>query len=139
MAEPLHLKFRSWAMVYRGKVQRAMKQASEAVAADVRESISTPYPPPSDPGLPPHLRTGQLAKGVRAEPTHKTLTKISVRVVSRRQPAAGEKGRKRDPEYVPQALEYGTARMSPRPYMRPAMMRWASKFKPLVKQIMRDL
>lgn len=45
---------------------RAMTEAGEEVVNEIRQKISRAYPPSSDPGTPPHLRTGDLALGIHS-------------------------------------------------------------------------
>jgi hypothetical protein len=59
----------------------AFEEAGPILVNEVRQEISRAYPPSSDPGTPPHLRTGDLALGVRSSVdtfwTGVTLTLIS--------------------------------------------------------------
>ncbi len=73
----------------------------EQAVAELREQLSEPYPPASDPGDPPHRRSGQLASSIVY-----SLTGTTLRIGST------------DPKA--QYLEYGTERMAARPFLRPA-------------------
>lgn len=73
--------------------------------------VSEPYPPSSDPGHPPHKRSGRLQAGIRAE-------KLSIK----KRLVVSEAYRKQF-SYA-WALTRGTpfAGMRPRPYMEPTIM-----------------
>jgi hypothetical protein len=83
-------------------------RAAERVAARVRAKIGTPYPPASQPGRPPHRRSGTLQQSV-----------ISVLDATDRARPVG---------YVqataPHAdhLERGTSRMAARPFLQPTLL-----------------
>lgn len=47
-------------------VRRGDDNVAEAILSDFREVVSVPYPPPSSPGEPPHLRTGRYRAGIKA-------------------------------------------------------------------------
>ncbi len=44
----------------------AVEEAGPILVNEVRQEISRAYPPSSEPGTPPHLRTGDLALGIRS-------------------------------------------------------------------------
>lgn len=59
--------------------QRAIGRAFRQVAGELEsyirgEWVSTPFPPPSEPYTPPHLRTGSFRAGVRVSGSEKGLT-----------------------------------------------------------------
>ena len=90
-------------------LQEAMLRVGARMVEAVTESISTAYPPPSEPGEPPHVRTGALLRSVRIDSSEQEPPSVTV--------AAGGAG-----TLVPYAaaLEFGTSRMEPRPFMLPA-------------------
>ena len=92
------------------KLDLPLGQAANYMAGVAREMVRVPYPGPSAPGFPPHLRTGNLRSGITSFKKRKNLYLVQ---------ASALKG---GFNYA-QALEYGTKRMRPRPYMRPMMMR----------------
>ena len=78
--------------------------AGKELVKYTQRSISIPFPPASSPGNPPHLRTGKLKGSVRYEYSVKQLELIA------------------DIEYA-KFLEFGTWKMAPRPFLRPALHR----------------
>lgn len=91
---------------------------------DVRANISTPYPPASRPGEPPHRRRGRLRSSMRA-----TVFVDSNDVVLQ----AGS-----DLKYST-FLEVGTSRMAARPYLRPAQRRTVGALNKRLRAIDRRL
>lgn len=91
------------------RTQVVMAAIGAETRDEIKESISTPYPPASDPYSPPHARTRRLHNGVSHEqtvlPDRVRETISSVRVPG-------------DPR-VPEYLTEGTPKMAPRPYMKP--------------------
>jgi hypothetical protein len=53
------------------RVKDSLGRYGDAILRDFRLSVSVPYPPPSAPGTPPHLRTGEyrLALAVKKRGT----------------------------------------------------------------------
>lgn len=93
---------------FTGKLPAAMEALGIRAAAEVSNSIDTPYPPASSPNNPPHKRTGNLQAGVEHTEGDAETTISSAR-------AEGNPN-------VPRFLEFGTAKMAARPYMRPVML-----------------
>lgn len=90
-----------------GAVAKGMETAGKVLAASTVRSISTPYPPASSPGQPPHRRSGGLAGAVGHRVSRKGSTvELSVGV-----PAGSPVARQA------QALQKGTARMAARPFV----------------------
>ena len=89
---------------------RAFAEIGTVMVEDVMGTISEAFPPASEPGEPPHVRTGALRRSVRV----KEASPLYVAV------AAGGAG-----TLVPYAaaLEFGTSKMEPRPFMIPAVNR----------------
>lgn len=75
-----------------------MKAGSEALVAFLKETISTPYPPASDPYSPPHTRSGKLIRELYATVEGESL-------------AFGDTA-----EHAAY-LEFGTWKMLPRPFL----------------------
>lgn len=92
------------------KLDMPLGQAANYMAGVAREMVRIPYPGPSAEGFPPHLRTGTLRSGITSFKKKKNLYLIQASAI------------KGGFNYA-QALEYGTRRMRPRPYMRPMLMR----------------
>ena len=101
----------------REMLARRLTQAQSAVAESevvrIKEDIATQYPPASEPGTPPHRRTGNLQDGVFSVTENQGWQVVS-NIASDR--AGGD-------EHVPSYLEFGTSRMAPRPYMMPSKRR----------------
>lgn len=92
----------------KARIYAVIDPALRAEEEQLRKDISTPWPPASAPGQPPHRRTGRLHTGIMK------FTGIhgnSVRGIMVSQRPGG------DPA-VPSYLEHGTNRMAARPYMR---------------------
>ena len=92
----------------RSKLMLAMHEEGYEAKQNIRQAISTPYPPASAAGQPPHLRTGELhgsvdyyvtANGVSADLTLRATADHAV------------------------YLEFGTQNMAARPFMRPEIAR----------------
>jgi len=93
--------------VVRTVIADGMEQAVRSLAWHIRRSISTPYPPASDEGEPPHRRSGNLYRAVRHKVNRQTL-KAYVII---------------DPK-APywKFLEKGTRFMGARPFVRPMVL-----------------
>lgn len=83
--------------------------------------VSIPYPPPSQPNQPPHMRTGRLQESI-------DIFQISNYYVD-----FGA-----DASYA-RALEYGTSKMRPRPFMTPSVLALIDKFPELVFRKMEEI
>jgi HK97 gp10 family phage protein len=83
----------------------AMERAADYMVGVTKIMISTPYPPSSTPGDPPHMRTGDLMRSIQQNKRGRTY------VIS----AGTDGGTASYASY----LEYGTSKMAPRPFMRP--------------------
>jgi hypothetical protein len=87
----------------RNRIKQQIDDGLDVVAEGSKErikhSISTPYPPASQPGEPPHERSGELMRSIQA--------------------AAANKGQVSVFSDCPHAVfvEYGTERMAPRPFI----------------------
>jgi len=83
-------------------VERRMRRASAEVVGDLRQRISTPYPPASRPGSPPHRRTGRLRASIES-----TLFRDLRAIVARFTATV---------RYA-KFLQHGTRKMAARPFM----------------------
>ena len=101
-------------IVFKSHVKRAAGVSKEAwesglrsitrdVKADIQDLISTPYPPASEPGKAPHLRSGKLQRGITVVVEKATKGRAAALVVK----AGVEYGA---------YLETGTRKMIRRPY-----------------------
>ena len=93
------------------KTDAGLQAVGAASVSHIMGLLSTPFPPASTPGEPPHLRTGRLASGVY----YQVNSSEQVTIVSSRVDG--------DP-MVPEWLELGTRVKPPlpkRPYMTPTM------------------
>lgn len=102
--------------------QILVKGALEAVNI-AKILVSTPYPPPSQPDNPPHLRTGELQNSIDIL----SIENFAVEFGS-------------DLHYS-FYLEFGTSKMRPRPHMVPAMLEAQKVFPELlfnrIQEVMR--
>ena len=101
-------------MKARNEIERAITRGTirvqrEAVRLVTRNSgpiITLPGAPASAPGQPPHIRTGTLARSIEQETFRRGSDLI---------------GRVGTNLNYGKFLEYGTVKMAPRPYLRPAL------------------
>ena len=91
-------------------LEKPLASATYAMASVARAMVSTPWPPASSPFSAPHLRSGRLRAGITSFRRKRLLYIIQ---------ATAKRG---NFDYA-QALEYGTKRMKPRPFMRPMIMK----------------
>lgn len=96
----------------KGHAVRAMQEIVDTVRDDIQESISTPYPPPSSPGDPPHMRSGELEASIESDVRREGNEVVGT--VTCTAPYGAE-------------LERGTSEMPARPFMRPGMARTRSE------------
>jgi len=93
---------------FKNFIRKNEEQRLEAAAIylqnKVKEAISDPSPPVSDPGQPPHKDTGTLRASISHEIDKQTKT---ARVGSNSE--------------VAKYLELGTDKMSPRPFLEPTL------------------
>lgn len=83
--------------------------AARRTAHLCRDAVSTPYPPPSQPGEPPHLRTGAGQAAISYRPVLDSPT-----------PAAELFLRESGIHLL--YLEVGTERIAPRPWLMPTLL-----------------
>lgn len=95
-----------WLRNFGTKAKRAAEKLAQELLVETKRSISTPYPPASTPGHPPHLRTGKLRGS------------LYTRVWKGRDGWVATVGSNLNYSYW---LEFGTRRMRPRPFLRPAL------------------
>lgn len=106
------------------KMRDAFVEYGRELTAGVRSSLSTPFPPPSAPGRPPHRRTGRLRSSIRSV-VFVTPKSVTLQTGS-------------DLDYS-LFTELGTARMAPRPYLRPAVRRTVPRLNAQLRKIDRRL
>jgi len=94
--------------IQKAAIKRGLLHIAARVTETIQESISTPYPPPSEPLSPPHLRTGALRRSVRIESMEENAVLVAVGGEGSGVPYAA-------------ALEYGTSKMLPRPFVAPVI------------------
>jgi len=95
------------------KFDSPLGRAAHFMAGFARQMVSTPYPPASSAYNPPHLRTGTLRTGIKAERLRKKLTYV---VSAFAKPKDGTGNYALD-------LEFGTRNMRARPFLRPMITR----------------
>lgn len=104
----------------RATAAASFEQTAKECVADLKDNLSTPYPPASQPGEDPHKRTGNLQDGVQSVTTEDDEA-VETQIGSSR--AEG------NPD-VPVILEFGLGNMKgPRPYMSSNRNEWGPKFK----------
>lgn len=86
-----------------GRTRAGVEAAADFLAEKVREEISTPFPPASDPYMPPHLRSGVLRDSIGWVWNGDVV----------------ELGSTAEYAYF---LELGTSKMAPRPFILPAIL-----------------
>ncbi len=89
-----------------GPVGRDLARRAVQVESAAKEALGGAFPPPSNPGEPPHLRSGRLRSS------------ISWRLGEDEQGLYADIGTNVLYGYW---LEVGTDRLAPRPYLRPAL------------------
>jgi hypothetical protein len=104
----------------------AMGEAGDIITAGIRDDISEPYPPASQPHAKPHSRTGNLLRGV-AQQTYEVQGGVTTTIYVNR--SSG------DP-LIPIFLEDGTQRMESREFMRPSFEEWSGKFMDVIPGLM---
>jgi HK97 gp10 family phage protein len=89
-----------WLNNFKKKLNKAVENVADIGLEVLKESVSEPYPPPSAPETPPHLRSGNLRDGLTV-----TVDGIDIEFDSSASYSAD--------------VEFGTSRMQPRPFLRP--------------------
>lgn len=117
--ETLNYKMEQWAALVHEACRSSASRMGEIVADDIKEKLSEPYPPASEPYRYPHLRTGALRDGVEYNLAD-AGEGVEVSITSSR--LGG------DPD-VPMKLEYGDpyTNLDPRMYMHQAKEEWMGK------------
>jgi len=97
---------------------RLAGELADETALEIRRRLNVPYPPASSPGESPHRRTGNLQR--------------SAEVGAVRQP-----GKRTVNVLTPYGkyLEYGTVKMLPRPFVRPATDEVRARLRQILKRV----
>lgn len=90
-------------------IEASLLEAADSTVAEIKQSLSTPYPPASSPGSYPHYRTKTLYDSIK----HEGVKNHMVDLYSD-DPKASH-------------LEFGTSKMAARPFWEPAMQRLESR------------
>lgn len=96
--------------MYVGKLREGLDDAMEFLADQTQAALNTAYPPPSSPGESPHRRTGHLQRNVDAHEAELHGAWL-----------VGAVGVNIDTVSYAGHLEFGTSKMSARPYLRPSL------------------
>ena len=86
---------------------------------DLKHTLSTPYPPASEPGQPPHKRSGRLYDSIRWETAASPQPTLWVGTSAYR----WERGGTPQTGGYPRFLEWGTSLMEKHPFMQPVVDR----------------
>lgn len=97
-----------------------LESVANLAVSQIKETIRVPYPPSSDPGWPPRLRSGALEAGVGWQWVGEII-KVGVDA------------------YYGIFLELGTSRMAARPFLLPAIYRLQSKIESSPDTVFRTL
>ena len=100
--------------IVRKGVKEGMKAAAEFTEEKMKELVSIPYPPASEPGQPPHLRTGDFRDAI----THEVSSDGKIARIGIAKAA--------DCPYA-RLLEIGTDEMAPRPWARTTLIRYGKE------------
>lgn len=106
-------------------VDAELADLGREIVTDIKASISVPYPPASEPGQPPHMRTGNLRRSYK-------FRVEGARRKSRRDRTLTIESDPAIAKDYPLYLEFGTSRMAARPHVRPAVARHTAEVTPRI-------
>lgn len=93
-----------------------LHEVGEVVSQEAKQLVSEPYPPESSPGEPPHKRSGLLQESITYHVDEAKKAVLIGAFGANRSKGAGS------PFNYSVALELGTGKMAPRPWLRPAVL-----------------
>ena len=105
--------------VTKAAMRRALQRVAPKMVAELQAVINKPYPPASQPGSPPHKRTGLLQNTLQAVVVgHNRIQILGV-------------------DYGG-FLEHGTQNIAPRPFLDPTITQQMDKWNALVQQYLAE-
>jgi hypothetical protein len=102
-----------------------MQSIGGEVLDDFRERVAEEFPPPSEPGTPPHQRTGEYRDGFYSridDAPEKDQVELDVG----------------NPAVLSRWLEFGTVKMQPRQHFQPVFDDWRTQVGPRLKTAMQQ-
>lgn len=105
----------------RQTIRDEMEEFIDLVYDDLCRSISDDYPPASEPGEPPHRRTGSYVESIRKRVWVYATGKIDARVFT--------------DDIRSMWFRTGTKHMAPRPHFEECFTRWEDEFKRRMERI----
>lgn len=105
--------------------REAMNEVAELLVDDIKANWSGYYPPASEPGEAPAIRTGTLDLSVMPTDLSDDGGHLSINV--------------RASAPYADFLEYGTYKMAARPFMRPAVQRIKEQFGAVLARVVKDI
>lgn len=94
----------------RNEVQRITPELGQKILGEFKLVVSDPYPPPSSPGEPPHLRTGAYRNGIKVKAKGGKITVYTTGFANN----------------VGTWTEFGTRKMAARPH-------WRTRLPPIIE------
>lgn len=101
------------------RLGKNLDEAAEHLVAVIKRDLSKPQPP-SQPFEPPHMRSGDLRDSITYDKPSKLVRRIRV-------------GKPKSLHYA-KYLEFGTVKMAPRPFLRPAHYRERNRTAKIIKR-----
>ena len=107
------------------------RRLSATLSRIARQLISIPYPPASPPGQPPHMRTGNLRRGLVARVDVDVDEDFNVQIRNAIIMAPG----------VPyfRFVNDGTSKMNARPFVEPARQQFFQEANRIIRRILRNM
>lgn len=107
-----------------------LEEAGEFLENEVKQDVSTPYPPASSPGHPPHMRTGDYRQSIE----HIVDESRSGNSITMRVGSNSPYGRRLEFGFVGRDSLGRNVSQAPRPHMRPAIQRNRSAIGRIIAQ-----